>query len=214
MTSSSQAAEIVAILNLKAAATTLSPRVPSAAAPPASSVSRSKLGIGNAYVDPYASDEAVQAFPSYFRAIFGETIANPALTVSRHRALRARGPANWGPLIVDNTFPTAVLCRPSTSVRTSSPCSTSMPRRACYFTQRHDRRGQQTLRLASSGKFGRAHRTRPCHGTVYTDAFGPSCLLSKPWPAHARPRRDPFANERFHQPRHGNTAPAHGAPLP
>lgn len=72
-----------------------------------------KLGIECIYIDKNASDEELdKAFKPNTKAVFGETIANPALTVfdiSRFANLAHR---HHVPLIVDNTFATPVLCRP------------------------------------------------------------------------------------------------------
>ncbi len=52
------------------------------------------------------------AFREISRAVFGETIANPALTVLDIEMFAKTAHAHGVPLIVDNTFPTPVLCRP------------------------------------------------------------------------------------------------------
>ena len=57
-------------------------------------------------------DEIVKAFKPNTKCVFGETIANPALTVFDFEKWAKAAHANNVPLIVDNTFATPVLCRP------------------------------------------------------------------------------------------------------
>lgn len=76
-------------------------------------VTMKKMGVDVTFVAPTASEEELNAaFKENTRAMFGETIANPALTVLDIEKF-ARVAHNHGvPLIVDNTFPTPVNCRP------------------------------------------------------------------------------------------------------
>lgn len=76
-------------------------------------VTMAKMGIETTFVSPDCSDEELEAaFQENTRAVFGETIANPALTVFDIERF-AKAAHNHGvPLIVDNTFPTPVNCRP------------------------------------------------------------------------------------------------------
>lgn len=72
-----------------------------------------KLGIECIFIDKNASDEEImKAFKPNTKAVFGETIANPALTVFDIERFARIAHANNVPLIVDNTFATPVLCRP------------------------------------------------------------------------------------------------------
>lgn len=72
-----------------------------------------KLGIECIFIDKNASDEEIMAaFKPNTKAVFGETIANPALTVLDIERFARIAHANNVPLIVDNTFATPVLCRP------------------------------------------------------------------------------------------------------
>ena len=76
-------------------------------------VTMKKMGIEVTFVDADASDEEIQkAFRPNTRAMFGETIANPALTVLDIELFAKVAHAHSVPLIVDNTFPTPVNCRP------------------------------------------------------------------------------------------------------
>ena len=77
------------------------------------SVTMAKMGIDVTFVAPDASDdELVSAFRDNTRAVFGESIANPALTVLDIEKFANAAHRHGVPLIVDNTFPTPVHCRP------------------------------------------------------------------------------------------------------
>ena len=76
-------------------------------------VTLKKMGIDVTFVDPNASEaELNAAFKENTRAVFGETIANPALTVLDIEKFAKVAHEHGVPLIVDNTFPTPVNCRP------------------------------------------------------------------------------------------------------
>ncbi len=76
-------------------------------------VTMAKMGIDTTFVSPDCSDEELEAaFQDNTRAVFGETIANPALTVFDIERFAKAAHAHGVPLIVDNTFPTPVNCRP------------------------------------------------------------------------------------------------------
>ena len=77
------------------------------------SVTMAKMGISATFVSPDATEEELNAaFQPNTRAMFGETIANPALTVLDIEKFAKVAHAHGVPLIVDNTFPTPVNCRP------------------------------------------------------------------------------------------------------
>ena len=77
------------------------------------SVTMAKMGIQTTFVSPDASEEEIAAaFRPNTKALFGETIANPALTVLDIEKFAKVAHARGVPLIVDNTFPTPVHCRP------------------------------------------------------------------------------------------------------
>lgn len=72
-----------------------------------------KMGISATFVSPDASEEELHAaFQENTRCMFGETIANPALTVLDIEKFARVAHAHGVPLVVDNTFPTPVGCRP------------------------------------------------------------------------------------------------------
>ncbi len=76
-------------------------------------VTMKRMGIDFTFVEPDCSDEELEAaFRPNTRAVFGETIANPALTVLDIERFAKAAHAHGVPLIVDNTFATPVLCRP------------------------------------------------------------------------------------------------------
>ena len=77
------------------------------------SVTMAKMGITATFVDPLCTEEELDAaFRPNTKAVFGETIANPALTVLDIEKFAKAAHAHGVPLIVDNTFPTPVNCRP------------------------------------------------------------------------------------------------------
>lgn len=76
-------------------------------------VTMAKMGIEVTFVSPDATEEELhEAFRENTRAMFGETIANPALTVLDIELFAKVAHEHGVPLIVDNTFPTPVNCRP------------------------------------------------------------------------------------------------------
>ena len=76
-------------------------------------VTMKKMGIDFTFVEPDCSDEELEAaFRPNTKAVFGETIANPALTVLDIQRFAQAAHAHGVPLIVDNTFATPVNCRP------------------------------------------------------------------------------------------------------
>ena len=77
------------------------------------SVTMKKMGIDATFVSPDCTEEELNAaFQDNTRAVFGETIANPALTVLDIEKFAKAAHTHGVPLIVDNTFPTPVNCRP------------------------------------------------------------------------------------------------------
>ena len=76
-------------------------------------VTMKRMGIEFTFVSPDCSDEELEAaFRPNTKAVFGETIANPALTVFDIERFANAAHAHGVPLIVDNTFATPVNCRP------------------------------------------------------------------------------------------------------
>lgn len=77
------------------------------------SVTLAKMGISSTFVSPDATPEELDAaFQPNTKAMFGEIIANPALTVLDIEKFAEAAHRHGVPLIVDNTFPTPINCRP------------------------------------------------------------------------------------------------------
>lgn len=76
-------------------------------------VTMAKMGITATFISPDCSEEELEAaFQENTKAVFGETIANPALTVLDIEKFAKAAHAHGVPFIIDNTFPTPVNCRP------------------------------------------------------------------------------------------------------
>ena len=76
-------------------------------------VTMRRMGIDFTFVDPDCSDEELEnAFKPNTKAVFGETIANPALNVFDIERFANAAHAHGVPLIIDNTFATPINCRP------------------------------------------------------------------------------------------------------
>jgi O-acetylhomoserine (thiol)-lyase len=182
MTSSGQAASLIAILNLcNSGDHFIASSAIYGGTTNLFSVTLKKLGIEVTYVDPYASDDTIQsAFRPTTRAVFGETIANPALAVFDIERFARVAHANGVPLIVDNTFPTAVLCRPFEFGADIVTYSTSkyLDGHAVSLGGMIVDGGRFDWR--ASGKFPGFTEPDPSyHGTIYTDAFGSSAFIVK-----------------------------------
>ena len=76
-------------------------------------VTMRRMGIDFTFVDPDCSDEELEnAFRPNTKAVFGETLANPALIVFDIERFAKAAHAHGVPLIIDNTFATPINCRP------------------------------------------------------------------------------------------------------
>ncbi len=114
LTSSGQAANFMAVFNIAGCGDHI---VASSAIYGGSfnlfSVTMKKMGLETTFIDPDCSEEELNAaFRPNTKAVFGETIANPALTVLDIEKFAKAAHAHGVPLIVDNTFATPVNCRP------------------------------------------------------------------------------------------------------
>lgn len=114
LTSSGQAANFFAIFNLASAgdhvvaASTIYGGTYNLFA-----VTMKRMGIDFTFVEPDCSDEELEAaFRPNTKCVFGETLANPALVVLDIERFARAAHAHGVPLILDNTFPTPIHCRP------------------------------------------------------------------------------------------------------
>ena len=136
------------------------------------SITMKRLGIECIYVDPDATDDEIQAaFKDNTKLVFGETIANPALTVFDIERFANIAHKNGVPLIVDNTFATPYLCRPIEWGADIVIHSTSK-----YMDGHAVQVGGV---IVDSGKFDWTGGKFPCmtepdesyHGTIYTEKY-------------------------------------------
>ena len=144
-------------------------------------VTLEKLGISFTWLSPDATDEEIQAtIRPNTKAIFGETLANPALAVLDLERWAAVAHRNGLPLIVDNTFPTPYLCRPfEHGVDIVIHATTK------YLDGHAMSLGgvivdSGNFDWAASGRF--PEFTTPdmsYHGLVYTEAFGKAAYIVK-----------------------------------
>ena len=138
-------------------------------------VTMKRMGIEFTFVDPECSDEELEAaFRPNTKAVFGETIANPALVVFDIERFAKAAHAHGVPLIIDNTFATPINCRPFEWGADIVVHSTTK------YMDGHDTAVGGCI--VDSGKFDwRAHAdkfpglTTPdesYHGITYVDQFG------------------------------------------
>ncbi len=113
-TSSGQAASLLSILNLcKSGDSIVSASTIYGGTVNLFAVTLKRLGIECIFVDADADTQTIQkAFKPNTRAVFGETLANPALCVLDIEKFAAAAHQNGVPLIIDNTFATPILCKP------------------------------------------------------------------------------------------------------
>ena len=114
LTSSGQAANLIALFNIVSAGQHI---VASSAIYGGTfnliGVTMKKMGIDVTFVDPDATPEELDAaFKPETRAVFAESISNPALAVLDFDKFVAAAHSHGVPIIVDNTFPTPINCRP------------------------------------------------------------------------------------------------------
>lgn len=162
-------------------------------------VSLKKLGIECIFVDPESTREELEAaIRPDTRCVFGETLANPALNVFDIERFAAFAHAHKIPLIVDNTFPTPILCRPFEFGADIVVHSTTK------YMDGHALQGGGVI--VDSGNFDWANGNFPeftepdesYHGVVYTREFGNMAYIIK---ARMQLMRDfgcyPAANSAF-----------------
>ena len=180
-TSSGQAATLCSILNIcQAGDSFISTTTIYGGTINLFAVTFKKMGIECIFVDPDASEDEIRAaFKPNTKAVFGETIANPALTVFDIEKFAKIAHENNVPLIVDNTFPTPILCRPIEYGADIVIHSTSK-----YMDGHAVQVGGV---IVDAGKFDWANGKFPeftepdesYHGTVYTKAYGNAAYIVK-----------------------------------
>lgn len=143
-------------------------------------VTLKRFGIECTFVDANASEEEIQKeFKNNTKAVFGETIANPALSIFDIEKFANIAHKNNVPLIVDNTFATPILCRPIEFGADIVIHSTSK-----YMDGHAVQLGGV---IVDSGKFDWTNGKFPeftepddsYHGVVYTKQFGSSAYIVK-----------------------------------
>lgn len=181
MTSSGQSANMISILNLCSAGDNF---ICSSAIYGGTvnlfSVTLGRMGIECRYVLPNASREEIEAkIDSRTKLVFGETLTNPSLDVLDIEKFAQAAHAHNIPLIVDNTFPTPILCRPIEFGADIVVHSTSK-----YMD------GHATVvggMIIDSGRFdwtkgnfpGLTQPDESYHGVVYTRDFGNAAFITK-----------------------------------
>lgn len=181
LTSSGQAASLLSILNVCSAGDSfIAASAIYGGTVNLFAVTLKKLGIKCIWVSPDASEEDInKLFEPTTKAVFGETLANPALTVFDIEKFAKVAHKNNVPLIVDNTFPTPILCRPFEFGADIVVHSTTK------YMDGHAVQGGGVI--VDSGNFDWTNGKFPdftnpdesYHGVVYTKAFGNMAYIIK-----------------------------------
>ncbi|MCI8459112.1 MAG: O-acetylhomoserine aminocarboxypropyltransferase/cysteine synthase [Clostridia bacterium] len=181
MTSSGQAASLLAVTNLASAgdhivaASELYGGTVNLFA-----VTLKKFGIETTFVDINDCEQLDKAIQDNTKAVFAETIANPAVTVADISAVARVAHKHKIPLIVDNTFATPVLCRPLDFGADIVVYSTSK-----YLDGHAVALGGMIVDggkfdYAAAGKFpGLTEPDASYHGLSYTKTFGAAAFIVK-----------------------------------
>lgn len=190
LTSAGQAASMIAILNLAHSGDhVISASTIYGGTVNLFGVTLQKLGIEFTWLSPDATDEEIEAaIRPNTKAIFGETLANPALAVLDLERWANVAHRNGLPLIIDNTFPTPYLCRPFEfgvdvviHATTKYMDGHAMSLGGCIVDSGN-------FDWAASGRFPEFTNPDPSyHGLVYTEAFGKAAYIVK---ARAQLMRD------------------------
>lgn len=141
-----------------------------------------KMGIEATFVDPDCTKEELDAaFRENTKAVVGETIANPALTVLDIEKFAGAAHAHGVPLIVDNTFATPVNCRPfewGADIVTHSTTKYMDGHAACVGGAIVDSGNFDWTKYAD--KFpGLTTPDETYHGLIYTERFGKGAYITK-----------------------------------
>ncbi len=141
-----------------------------------------KMGVEATFVDPHCTEEELdEAFGENTRAVFGETIANPALVVLDLEKFAKAAHRHGVPFIVDNTFAAPINCRPfewGADIVTHSTTKYMDGHATCVGGA-----------IVDSGKFdwtanakkfpGLTEPDETYHGIVYTEKFGAMAYIMK-----------------------------------
>ncbi|MGH4121283.1 O-acetylhomoserine aminocarboxypropyltransferase/cysteine synthase family protein [Clostridium sp.] len=139
-----------------------------------------KMGIEVTFVDPDSDEEEIQkAFKTNTKAVFGETIANPKISVLDIEKFARLAHKNGVPFIIDSTFATPILCRPFEFGADIVVHSTTK-----YMDGHASSIGGVIVDSGNfdwtMGKFPEFTEPDPSyHGLVYTEAFGKAAYISK-----------------------------------
>ena len=182
MTSAGQAASLLAVVNIAGAGD----HIVSASAVYGGTYNLfnktlRELGIDVTFIDPGAADEDIEAaFRPNTKLLFGETLSNPTLNVLDIEQYARIAHAHGVPLIVDNTFPTPINCRPFDFGADIVTHSTSK-----YLDGHAVALGGVIVDSGNfdwtvSGKYpGLTTPDETYHGVVYTDHFGKAAYIAK-----------------------------------
>lgn len=141
-----------------------------------------KMGITATFVDPDCTPEELNAaFQDNTKAVVGETIANPALTVLDIEKFAEAAHAHGVPLIVDNTFATPINCRPfewGADIVTHSTTKYMDGHASCVGGVIVDSGNFDWTKYAD--KFpGLTTPDETYHGLIYTERFGKGAFITK-----------------------------------
>ena len=144
-------------------------------------VTLEKLGISFTWLEPDATDEEIQAaIRPNTKAIFGETLANPAFAVLDLERWANVAHRNGLPLIIDNTFPTPYLCRPFEHGVDIVVHATTKYLDGHAMSLGGVIVDSGNFDWAASGRFPEFTTPDPSyHGLVYTEAFGKAAYIVK-----------------------------------
>lgn len=144
-------------------------------------VTMRKIGIDVTFVDPNSSEEELEkAFRPNTKAVFGETIANPSLDVLDIEKFARVAHKHGVPLIVDNTFPTPINCRPFEWGADIVTHSTTKYMEGHASTIGGAAIDSGNFDWAQNDKFpGLTTPDESYHGAVYTRDFGKAGYVTK-----------------------------------
>lgn len=182
LTSAGQAASLIAIANICSAGDhIISSTTIYGGSYNLLDVTLRRFGLDVTFVDPDASlDELQKSVKPNTKAVFGETLANPALKVLDIEKFAKLAHSNNIPLIIDNTFPTPILCRPIEFGADIVTHSTSK-----YMDGHAVALGgvivdSGNFDWEASGKFpDLVNPDESYHGVVYTKDFGKAAYITK-----------------------------------